>query len=354
MSKAYQYFKKVFIHFVIWFLAFAFWGLMRQFGQDLVDGPDLGVGELVLIYLIMGVSAGLVFGTVDVLLPPSFSKRTSFGKAVLFRSVIYSVIFVFLTALGIAAFSYFDDKQLGLHERYNFLYSKEMLLVLFYCFMVVFLVHFVKEVDRKFGRGNLLKMLLGSFHKPKEEDRVFMFMDLKSSTSLAEKLGHLRYSQMIQDCFSDLEAVFRYKAEVYQYVGDEAVLTWPKENGIAQSNCLSAFFNYKKRIKARSNYYRESYDVIPQFKAGLNVGRIVVAEVGEEKREIAYHGDTINTAARIQSECGVQGEEILISKALFELLSHDDKYDFNSKGAVQLKGKIIKTEIYSVKEKNEG
>lgn len=324
---------------------------MRQFGQDLVDEPNVSIGEWALIYLILGVCAGVVFGTIDVLLPPNFSKRTSFGKTVLFRTMIYLVVFIFLTVLGIATFSYFDKKEMGLSERYNFLYSKEMLLLLVYCFIVVFQIHFVKEVDRKFGRGNLLKMLLGSFHKPKEEDRVFMFMDLKSSTSLAEKLGHLKYSQLIQDCFSDLEAIFKYKAEVYQYVGDEAVLTWTKENGVTASNCLSAFFNYKRRINDRSDYYKESYDVIPQFKAGLNVGRIVVAEVGEEKREIAYHGDTINTAARIQSECRVQGEEILISRALFELVSKNDKYDFDSKGEVQLKGKIMKTEIYGVKEK---
>jgi len=31
----------------------------------------------------------------------------------------------------------------------------------------------------------------------------------------------------------------------------------------------------------------------------------VVAEVGEIKTEIAYHGDTINTAARIQEQCNV-------------------------------------------------
>ncbi|MDN5201710.1 adenylate/guanylate cyclase domain-containing protein [Fulvivirgaceae bacterium BMA10] len=353
LLKVYQYFKKVSIHFVVWFLAFIFWGLMRQFGHELVDGPDLGIGELVLIYAMLAVCAGIVFASVDVLLPTNFSKRTSFGKAVLFRTAIYFVIFIFLVVLGISAFTFFDEKELSLHERYRFIYSKEMLLLLFYCSLVVFHIHFVRELDRKFGKGNLLKMLLGSFHKPKEEDRVFMFLDLKSSTSIAEKLGHLKYSQMIQDCFLDLEAVFEYKAEVYQYVGDEVVLTWTKESGVAASNCLSAFFNYRKRLKERSNYYKARYDVIPQFKAGLNVGQIVVAEVGEKKREIAYHGDTINTAARIQSECGTRGEEILISRALFELVSQDDRYDFKSKGEVQLKGKLLKTEIYSVKEKED-
>ena len=349
---AHQFFKRVAIHFAIWLLAFIFWGVMRQFGQELVDEPNLGIGEFILIYLILGVIAGVAFGTMDILLPASFFRRTSFGKAVLLRTLLYFMIFILLAVLGISTFSFFDEKDLSLSDQYSFLYSKEMLLLLFYCFIIVYLVHFVKEVDTKFGPGNLLKMLIGSFHKPREEDRVFMFLDLKSSTTIAEKLGHLKYSQLIQDCFSDLKAIFKFKAEVYQYVGDEAVLTWTRKNGIAESNCLAAFFHFKKCIKERSTYYEENYGLIPQFKAGLNLGRIVVAEVGEQKREIAYHGDTINTAARIQSECGVQNEEILVSKALYELVSQDNRYEFNSKGEVLLKGKVRKTEIYSVREIN--
>ncbi len=346
----YRYLKSVFIHSIVWFTAFVFWGMMRQFGQDLIDEPNLSIGELVLAYGILGLSSGIAFGTIEILIPANYSKRTSFGKAIFLQTSIYSMFFVFLTILGISMFSFFDESGFELDVIYTFIYSKEMLLLLIYCFIVVFLIHFVKELDKKFGPGNLMKMILGSFHKPKEEERVFMFLDLKSSTTIAEKLGHLKYSQLIQDCFSDLSAVFIYKAEIYQYVGDEVVLTWTKEKGIEKSNCLSAYFSYKKHLEERSDYYKSRYDIIPQFKAGLNIGKIMVAEVGEKKREIAYHGDTINTAARIQSECGVLKEEILISKELFEFTCNDNRYDFASKGEVQLKGKIKKTEIFSVKE----
>ncbi|RNC79633.1 MAG: adenylate/guanylate cyclase domain-containing protein [Balneola sp.] len=346
----YRFLKSASTHSIVWFIAFIIWGLMRQFGQDLLDGPNLRIEELALIYGVLAMSAGIVFGMVEVLIPTNPTKRTSFGKAVFLRTLIYSMFFFLLTILGISMFSFFDESGLELGANYSFMYSKEMLLLLIYCFTVVFVIHFVKELDKKFGPGNLMKMILGSFHKPKEEERVFMFLDLTSSTSIAEKLGHFKYSQLIQDCFSDLNAVFKYKAEVYQYVGDEVVLTWTKENGIKKSNCLSAFYSYKKRITERSNYYMDHYDLIPQFKAGINVGKIMVAEVGEKKREIAYHGDTINIAARIQSECGIRREEILVSKELFDLISYNDKYTFVSKGEVQLKGKAKKTEIFAVKE----
>ncbi len=323
---------------------------MRQFGQEVVDGPQFGLSGFVVVYAILGLITGLIFGAVDFLLPRSFLKRTSFGKALLLRTATYFAIFILITAAGVTTFTYFDKNEIALSDFVNFFFSSEMLLVFLYFFSVVFLIHFVKEVDRKFGPGNLLRMLRGSFHKPKEVERVFMFLDLKSSTTIAEQIGHLKYSQLIQDCFSDLEIVFKYKAEVYQYVGDEAVLTWTMQNGTAGSNAIKAFFSFKHQIQKRAEYYQKNYDLVPEFKAGLNAGRIVVAEVGEEKREIAYHGDTINTAARIQSECAIQGEEILISKNLYELVVSDNQFTFSPKGEVQLKGKSIKTEIFSIRE----
>ena len=42
----------------------------------------------------------------------------------------------------------------------------------------------------------------------------------------------------------------------------------------------------------------------------------MVAEVGVVKKEVAYHGDVINTSARIQAECNKHKVPILISEEL--------------------------------------
>ncbi len=62
--------------------------------------------------------------------------------------------------------------------------------------------------------------------------------------------------------------------------------------------CIQAFFAFQNRINEKGQYYQRTYGHIPEFKAGVNIGAITVAEVGERKREIAYHGDTINTAGQ--------------------------------------------------------
>ena len=111
------------------------------------------------------------------------------------------------------------------------------------------LLNFVKQVSLKFGEGNLWKMLIGKFHRPQEEERILMFLDLRSSTTIAEKLGHIKYSELIQDCFNDLAIVRDQEAEIYQYVGDEAVLSWSVNDGLKNNNCINAYYNFKDTLR---------------------------------------------------------------------------------------------------------
>ena len=60
---------------------------------------------------------------------------------------------------------------------------------------------------------------------------------------------------------------------------------------------------FKSNNFQRREYYEQEYGVYPEFKAGLHGGALMVAEVGSVKKELAYHGDVINTSARIQAEC---------------------------------------------------
>ena len=175
-----------------------------------------------------------------------------------------------------------------------------------------------------------------------------MFIDLKSSTTIAEKIGHYKFSQLIQDCFSDISVVEKYEAEVYQYVGDEAVLTWSEKKALKKLNYVHAFFAFRNRLESKKEYYQNTYGVIPEFKAGANLGMCTVTEVGDLKREICYHGDTLNTAARIEELCNDYEADFLVSESLHEKLEHQAGFIFEHVGHVELKGKVNKVGIFKV------
>lgn len=179
-----------------------------------------------------------------------------------------------------------------------------------------------------------------------------MFIDLKSSTTIAEELGNVRYSKFIQDCFYDLNDIFpKYDARVYQYVGDEAVLTWHPQKGLLKQKCIQCFEAFSERLAEKRDYYISTYGHAPEFKAGAHAGPIVITEVGIVKKELAYHGDVINTTARIQSMCNTFDQKLLISQELLDKLPEKDKLKYAFQSKLQLRGKQEETAIYSIKEK---
>ncbi len=204
------------------------------------------------------------------------------------------------------------------------------------------------EIEHKLGPGNLSKLMRGSYYNPKEVQRIFMFVDLKDSTKLAEEMGHLKFSSFIKDCFHDFAVVDDYGAEVYQYVGDEVIISWQAKKGLKNDRFLHAFFAFTDVLKKREQYYLETYGNAPFFKAGVHIGVSVMTEVGEIKKEFCFHGDTLNTTARIQSHCNNLQAQLLMSETLYDGLVERNKFNFHDVGSIKLKGKVEEQKLFKI------
>ncbi|MEM9895155.1 MAG: adenylate/guanylate cyclase domain-containing protein [Bacteroidota bacterium] len=344
-----KYLKSFLKYATIWTIAISFWSIMRQFGQELVDEPQVNdFATYAMFHISLGIIASLIFTATDVPTRIFLNRFRAFGSQVLASSIVNLIIFLVLIYSGIIVYNLFQNASTKPGDVLLFFQTGEGFLLLFYCYLVSFFTKFVEQVDRKFGPGNLIKMLLGVFQKPKEVERVFLFLDLTSSTTIAEKIGHYRYSELIQDCFLDLNIVEQFRGDIYQYVGDEAVITWDVKNALYQSNAIQFFFAFQDRLQSKRDYYLEKYEVFPEFKGGMNFGKIMMAEVGEIKREIAYHGDTINVASRIQGLCNDYKEKLLIAESFYLLIGKDDNYKMNFLDYVTLKGKEKSINVYSI------
>jgi len=309
-------------------------------------GPVLFGGALACLI------AGGAMASFEVLYFNKLLRKQPLGTTLLFKTGFYLANAYFFTSLTVLFLTSQRIDQPLFHETTialfsNYVFSPKALVNTIFLGIVVALSLFILQVAEKFGQGVLMNFLVGKYHRPREEARVFMFMDLKSSTAYAEKLGHTKYSRLIQDCFSDLtETVVRHNAQIYQYVGDEVVLTWDLAKGLVNNNCINAFFDYDKTLQQRGGYYRQHYGVIPEFKAGVNLGDVMVAEVGELKKELAYHGDALNTAARIQEKCNEFAKRILISDKVRDALNGHADHEFREVGSITLKGKEKPVDIY--------
>ena len=308
-------------------------------------------------YLLINTSAfavnGFIGGLVIVRLR-DYIRNQSYTFGLIYGVIIYIILFFLMTGLQ----NYFViqsiwDGSIPFHVAYlkgleDYFFSYEFIRLFPFWLFILTGTLIILFINDKYGPGELKKFLAGRYFYPKSEKRIFMFLDLKGSTSIAEQLGERKYFSFIQKVFKDITPTFlEHKGEVYQYVGDEIVITWKKKNGVKEMNCIRCFQNIRKLLIQLAPSYRELYGVAPEFKAGLHVGTAIVGEVGVIKRDIAYSGDVINTTARIQSMCNKFEASLLVSKQVLELF---DIKNLNvvSLGKVQLRGKVNAINLYSI------
>lgn len=283
-------------------------------------------------------------------------ERLSFGKIILVKTGIYLLGCLLIFVLVFLIIDLLGQYPEGI---FGYTYGSNMKILFASIFIIIalliLLLNFILQSIKNMGFYNLESFLTGKYHKPVIEDRTFLFLDLKSSTTHAEKLGHLVYSQMIKDCVQDINLLLnKYKAEVYQYVGDEIVLTWKTDAALENLKFIELFYAFERLLKSRSKHYLKKYNLIPEFKAGANSGRVTATEIGVVNRNLAFHGDVLNTAARIQELCNRYDRKLLISVFLKDQMGniHSIPYNFESLGNLQLKGKLESVEVFAVQKKN--
>ena len=199
------------------------------------------------------------------------------------------------------------------------------------------------------GGRVLSNIILGRYHRPLSEERVFMFLDVTGSTALAERLGGIGAYAMISRFFFDVaQETVRYGGETHEYIGDEVVVTWPLKRGLENASCLQCYFAICDRIESKAAIYAREFGMVPTFRVGLHGGPIVAGECGDDKHEIVYFGDTINTAARIQEACKELQRPLLISGDLLRQMDMPPGYEAISLGNVKLRGREKEIKLFTV------
>ena len=269
--------------------------------------------------------------------------RLPFAVALLVKTTTYALV---LTAVLVFFGLVFGTMTINSPSERSLLMWPDFYLFLGMTLSLYSVIIFFRQLDRLLGPGVLVRVLLGRYHRPRREHRVFMFLDIKSSTSIAERLSKEAYYSFVNDFFRDISLpILNAGGEIYQYVGDEVVLTWKQKVGTRDANCLRVFFAIDAAIESRKNHYLDRYGIVPEYKAGAHLGEVITAEIGDLKKEIVYNGDVLNTGARIQAMCNELGRRFVASKQLIQALVVPEDFLIEQLGAVTLRGKAEPLEL---------
>ena len=238
---------------------------------------------------------------------------------------------------------------LALHNILVYALHKNWLLQkILYWLVIFFITQLFLLINERYSPGVFMDIFLGKYTQPKIEKRIIMFMDLKDSTPIAEKLGHQQYFRFIRDFIYQISsAIIEYEGRIYQYVGDEAVSSWlfDKKN---TRKCMDAVILARRNIQKKSAHFRREFGIVPEFRVGIHLGDVTVGEIGVIKKDLAMTGDTMNTTARIRSATNELNHNFIVSKQFMDNIELEE-WQTQNLGPVDLKGKNSEIELFSLK-----
>jgi len=184
----------------------------------------------------------------------------------------------------------------------------------------------------------------------KEEDRVFLFLDINSSTESAERLGNREYSRYLNRFFEQVEdAAYSCGGEIYEYVGDEVVVSWKKNDAYNQQNCIRCFFMIKDDVAANKSRYIREFGQTPVFKGSIHEGKVIATTALSYARGPLYHGHVLNITSRLQELCYQYRQELIVSLNVWEKIPVNKSYQAFAIGLVKIRGSAFPLEIFGVK-----
>ena len=322
-------------------------GLIYAFFENYLKGTPLL--PLILRATVLGSLLLFNIAVFEILIRDNFKKK-SFFFILLIKSTGYLLMIAcWLVIINGISEAVNNDVSFFTGIAYYYKYSGMVVQNMAVLIFIIIFINALVQTNSLHRKGELVSFILGRYHKPIEKSRIFLFVDLKSSTTIAEKLGHIKFGLFLQEYYFDVAKAVRIcHGEIYDYVGDEAIISWPMDNKENLKNCLNCIEHLDILLENGKERYLINYGIIPGYRAGAHGGKSVVMWVGEERKEILYLGDVLNTTKRIQTECKTLSVDFLISGELIKCFPEQKEYRFIFMDKLLLKGKEQEVELYSV------
>ena len=179
-----------------------------------------------------------------------------------------------------------------------------------------------------------------------EQDMAIMFSDIRSFTSLAERLGAAKTFEFLNDYFGRVGEVIRENGGfVDKYLGDGFIALFPR----SPESALKAAIGMQ-RVIAEFNASRPDGHARPiEVGIGLNFGPLILGTVGEEHRmDTTVIADSVNLCSRLEALSKSYGKGTIVPVEFLERTGKADAYHWRRLGLIRVKGRRAAVEIAHV------
>jgi len=346
--------RKLFLVFVGMACASAtFFGVIAgitYFPEQPLRGAAFGFAAALLAALPI---SGLIVGA-EIYLPRARAGRTleraPFLATLAVKSVAYTAVVILIlgsrVTRWVAAYAVFGPAAAA------DVYRSEPLPIAISIALVLLLLPslvMILQMAGLVGMNTLISIALGRYHRSRLEERFFLFIDVVGSTTLAERLGPASVHGFLNRVFQVAsDPIDDHAGEVYQYVGDEMVVTWTLAQGRQGARPLACHFAVRRALANAAPEFQREFGTVPQLRAALHAGPVITGEVGGSRRAIVFHGDVMNTTSRIENATRDLKRAFLVSEDAVRRLDEMKDYALEDLGLQQLRGRAIPVRVYAV------
>ena len=318
------------------------------------DQPLLGASFGALAGLISGIVLVSVIAGAEIFLPGTrvglALERAPFLVTLATKSIVYSAVTIFVigSKLGrwVAAYAVFGP---GFAQEVLQSGGLPVAVSISTAFLLVFFLITVVQLSSLVGGSTLRNIALGRYHRSRIEERFFLFIDIVGSTPLAERLGPASVHEFLNLVFQVAsDPIDNHGGDVYQYVGDEVVITWTLAEGRTGARPIACYFAVKRALDLAAKDFETEFGAIPQLRAALHAGPVITGEVGGSRRAIVFHGDVMNTSSRLENATRDLGRPFLVSEDAMNRLDGKEAYNSIDLGPQQLRGRAVPVRVYAV------
>jgi adenylate cyclase len=316
--------------------------------------PGLSAVVSVAVGLVNGCAiAGAISGIEIFLLRPGSPAsrrltRMPFALVVLLKTAVYAAI-VSLFVMGAPWLAALLPGNFG----YRPLDPHTNLATIGFSLAMTLVIVMLMQAAALVGRRTFRDLILGRYRRPRPERRFFLFVDVVGSTAIAERLGALQAHRFLAAVFSaTAEPIAAAGGDIYQYVGDEIVVTWTEDEGRRDQGNealpLRCFFDMEAALAARAAEFRQNFGAEPRLRAALHLGDVIAGEVGDQRRAIVFHGDVMNTASRLEQATREVGARFIASDAAVSGLGQKGGFQLKDLGELALRGRTGSIRAWAV------
>ncbi len=181
------------------------------------------------------------------------------------------------------------------------------------------------------------------------EQVSILFTDFKGFTQLSESLSPKQLISELNHCFVAFDNIMhKYGLEKIKTIGDAymAASGLPVANKLHAKKMVDAALDIRNFMDAYKQQHISENKHYFELRIGIHSGEVVAGIVGIKKFAYDVWGDTVNTAARMESS-GQVGK-VNISETTYQLVKDDFNCEY--RGSVEAKGKG-KMNMYFIEKK---